>query len=408
MKIIKILILINIFFLQSYLIRFTDYKTNLQEILIIISSIIFLGTIIKEKIFIKTLKNLKNHWIIISLLGLTAISILTVPIPQIKENLDFIRSIKFLFFASILGYIFLETFKTSEERKFAIKIGGIGAIAFGLFSCIYNILGYNVAADFRLLGPLDAAVYLAYYMTPFFLFFTIEFCEDTKKKQYLIFAIILGILITLTRSMGAIGGSFLVLMIYFFKKSDLPLLKKTLFKSILAIIGIIIVVAIFYTKVLPSFESKYSSLNERGEIWKTSVYLLKEPRNWIFGLGFGQFENQYTQNADMVLGQKPLDYNVIQPHNIFLLFIFHYGILGLIFILFCIFMTIKNLTKDEKTSHISKVFSLILLYFFIHGMIDTPFFKNDMMILFIIFLEIGVISNRSPSPSKPHKDPQLS
>jgi O-antigen ligase len=406
MKFTKTLLLLNLFFLQSYLIRFSigNYPTNLQEILIGLTAVIFIIEIIKNKRLLQTIKNIWRHKIILSLIGLTAFSIILISTgivtisPGLTENLDLIRHLKFLFFAIILGFIFLETFQTKKNRTSALFIAGLGAIFFGIFSVFYNLTGHNITHDFRLLGPLDAAVYLAFYLTPFFLYFSIKFINSPKKKSYLIFAIILALLILATRSMGAIGGGFLVLLIYLVKTREF--LKTKTLKIALAIITLLVVGGIFYTKILPTFQTEYSSLDERGEIWKTAAHLLKEPKNALFGVGFGQFESQYIANVDEVLGQKPLDYFVIQPHNIFLLFTFHYGILGLIFLGFLIFQTIKKIAKSERPN-----FALfIILYFFIHGLIDTPFFKNDLLILLIIFLEMGLMKAPKPNPSKLHTD----
>lgn len=407
MKLNKILLYLNLFFLQAYLIRFQigSYPTNLQEILITAQILIFLYAVIQAKSFIQTIKNLKKHWIILSLILLTGLSVALVPT---ENKLDFFRHLKFLFFATVTTFIFMETFKNAEEKRYALKIAGYGAIAFGIFSVIYNLSGHNVAPDSRLLGPLDAAVYLAYYLTPFFIFFVIETLEnpkinmrqsrevsprankmsEAKTISNLLSALILGILILATQSMGAIGGSLLIILLYLFKNSELKILKNKITKISLAAILLIVSIATFYGKILPAIETKYSSLNERGEIWQTSKKLLKKPENAILGVGFGQFQQQYFDNVETAIGRKPLDFYVLQPHNIFLLFIFNFGILGLIFILFCIYKNMRNLITQKKDFLLTVNF--ILLYFFLHGLIDTPFFKNDLLILFILFLELGL------------------
>ncbi|MFA6305956.1 MAG: O-antigen ligase family protein [Candidatus Gracilibacteria bacterium] len=398
----KILLLVNLFFLQSYLIRFDffSFNANLQIILIALAALSFFIHCILSKTLLKKIKNIYNHKAITVFTLLTAISLLTVdPI----NSLDTVRYLIFFACAITFVYLFLETFETHEEKISAIKIGGFGAICFGIFSVIYNLLGYNVAYDLRLLGPLDAAVYLAYYMTPFFIFFVIQFIQHTNKneksktffdsqKVNLTSAILLLFLILATRSAGAILGSFLVISFYILRNSNIKILSLKATKIALATIGVIVFVGIFYTKILPSFQTNYSSLNERQEIWKTSLYLAKEPATMLFGLGVGQFQEYYLQTADKVLGHKPLDYYVLQPHNIFFLFIFQYGILGLLFVAICIYRALKKTllseNSTEKTSPL--VFTFILLYFFLHGMIDTPFYKNDMLILFVLFMELGL------------------
>lgn len=382
MKFNKILLIINIFFLQAYLIRFSigPYPTNLQEILIAANALVFLFAVPFREI----ITSIKKHWVILTLVGLAILSIILVPI---ENQLDFIRHSKFLVFGGVLVFIFLETFKNEDQRDAGIRIAGVGALVFGLFSLIYNLLGYNAAHDFRLLGPLDAAVYLAFYLAPFFIFFAIKFFENPKKKSNLIYAILLLALIIATRSMGAIGGTMLVMLIYFFKRSNLNFLKSAAAKIIIAILSLIVLLGIFYTKILPTYQTEWSSLDERGEIWLTSAEFLKNPSTSIFGLGFGQFQDHYFKNVAEVLGHEPLDYYVLQPHNIFLLFQFNFGLPGLLFIIFIILLTIKALIKFKGKPDLRIIAYFMLLYFFIHGLIDTPFFKNDMLILFILILE---------------------
>lgn len=395
MRLNKLLLLVNIFFLQSYLLRFSvgGYPSNLQEALIGLQVIVFLYALVRTGELWQTIKNIPKHWVLLSFALLTIISIVAVPV---ENDVDFFRHAKFLLYALALSFIFLETFKALPERMRAIKIMGWGAVAFGLFSVFYNLLGYNVAYDYRLQGPLDSAVYLAYYLTPFLIFFSLQILEKPKQRWDLVAAMILALLIMATRSMGAIAGSFVVIGFYCLKRGDIRLLQNRVFKILVVLLGLFIAVAVFYSKILPSLKTVNTSLGERDEIWLTSFDLLKQPKNWLFGVGFGQFEHKYIQNVDRVLGHKPLDYYILQPHNLVLLFIFQYGILGLLFILFCIFLTAQKLFHPlnlQKNLDAATAVVFILLYFFIHGMIDTPFFKNDLLILLILFLEMGLGNN---------------
>ncbi|MBL4694763.1 O-antigen ligase family protein [Candidatus Gracilibacteria bacterium] len=371
----------TIFFLQAYLIRFNigSYPTNGQEILIALTTLSFLSIKVFSNKLIQTIKNIHKHWVLISFILLTIYSIVA---SGLHSNLDFYRHLKFTFFAITLSFIFLETFQTAEEREKGIKVMGMGAIMFGIFSAFYNFAGLNLAHDLRLTGPLDAAVYLAFYIAPFFIYFTIK---TLQKKEAPILAIAAALILLATKSMGAIAAAFFVILFYLVTRKKLN--KKS--KAGLALIAIIIAAVIFNNKILPTIQTEYSSLDERGQIWQVSAEFLKEPSTWIGGLGLGQFQENYASNVKEIIGQEPLDYIVLQPHNILLLFIFNYGIFGLIFLLFLIYKISKNETS---------IFSLIFLYFLIHGLIDTPFFKNDLLILFMIFsqLSLGKPSHKSP------------
>jgi len=387
-KINTYLLFTTVFLLQAYLIRFSirSYPTNLQELLIILTATTFLASGLFK------IKNLLKHKVLIIFVLLTIISLLTT---DIESKIDLIRHEKFLFFALALTFIFLETLQSKQERERGVEVMGLGAIAFGLFSIIYNLLGHNTAYDFRLLGPLDAAVYLAFYLSPFLIFFAIKWLNERTNK-YLILTITAAAMLIATRSMGAIGATFIVVLLYLLKQHSALFSSKKV-KIALLTATILVAGGIFYTKILPTLNTNYSSLDERGEIWATSASLMKNPRNLIFGTGLGQFQANYFAEVKSVLGREPLDYYVLQPHNIFFLFIFNYGLLGLIFILVAAKKTLKNLNRTS---------AFIILYFLIHGLIDTPIFKNDILILFILFLEMA-ISNPKPNPLKQDKDHPL-
>ncbi len=398
----KFVLFINLFFLQAYLFRFGlwNYPTNLQEILIFFQIIVFVGATPLRDIF----GAFRRHFVLLSFVLMTAVSLIFVPI---ENQLDFIRHGKFLFFALILSFIFIETFKTTEEKHFAMKIMGLGAIAFGIFSSVYNLFGYNVSHDNRLLGPLDSAVYMAFYLTPFFIYFCIRFFETIptnffsrifkfiapkyiSDSIYFFGAVILGILLLGTKSMGAIAGSFIIIILYLLKRHHLKILKNKVIKFFIAFLGIIIFVSVFYVRLLPAIQTNYSSMDERGEIWETSFEMLKDPKVLIFGTGFGQFQTKYRNTVTSVLNRPPLNYVVLQPHNIFLLFLMQYGVLGLIFLIFVIFAVVERCFKFKGSPSFEDICGFMFLYFLIHGLIDTPFFKNDLMIMIVLFMSIAV------------------
>lgn len=388
MNLNKILLWVNLFFLQSYLVRFSigPVPTNMQEVLIGLNVLAFGWMLFQEKRLLKAVKDIPKHWVLVSFIALTVLSFVIVRPPV---NVDFIRAVRFLLFAVLLTFMFVETFKTDKEKQHGLYVAGMGAIFFGIFSGIYNLAGLNVAYDYRLQGPLDSAVYLSYYLTPFFLFFIVEFFNNPEKRSNIFHAVLLGILILLTRSMGSIVISVLLCCVYFFKRSDLKFLRSKAVKAGLGILLAVVLGVAFYVKILPSFTTTNTSLGERDEIWATSMYLLKDPKNLMFGVGYGQFQNQYAANVDAVLGHKPLDYIILQPHNIFLLFIFQYGLLGVVFLLFCMYKAVEKFLKADKKHEFGVLIGIMLFYFFLHGLIDTPFFKNDLLILLVLLLELG-------------------
>lgn len=382
-KILRTLLFINLFFLQSYLIRFKigEFPTNLQEILIGINLIPLFVLIIKKEIQLKFPKILAIFLVLFITGSLSA---------QIYDLRFFLSYWKFLIFASALIFIFIHTLHTEKEKDEGLKYYSLGVIAFGIFSIIYNLSGKNVTFDHRLIGPLDSAVYLGVYIVPALIFNFTKFVNTLKKpyfkNKYLLYSILLGLLLLLTKSMGAITAMSAVSFIFLLKKFGKKLFDTKLKILTLSILFIALSSVVFYTKILPTINTTWSSLDERNEIYITSRYLLKEPKNFIFGLGPAQFQYHYENNVEKAINNKALDYKVLQPHNIFFLFIFNYGILGLLTLFVLIFYTTSTVIRSKANSF-KLVSAIIVSYFFIHGLLDTPFMKNDLLFLFLLFLE---------------------
>ncbi len=382
-KLLLSLLFLNLFCLQSYLIRFKigPYPSNLQEILIILNLVPFLFLVLKKEIQIKTPK------ILLSFLILFFTSSIIV---QIYDTEFFFRYWKFFIFASTLIIIFSNTLKSESEKEKGIEILSLGAICFGILSLILNLIGINNTFDSRLIGPLDSAVYLAVYISPLLIFNFSKFLKTLKqpyfKNKYANYTILLAILLVLTKSMGAIIGVSAVSSIIMYKKFRQKLYNNKIKKTIIILLFLILSSSVYYTKILPTLQTTWSSLDERNEIYMTSNYILKTPKNAILGLGIGQFQYHYEKNVETAINNKALNYKVLQPHNIYLLFIFNFGILGAFFLTGLIFYTLRTIFREDKINF-KLIASLAVCYFFIHGIMDTPFMKNDLLFLFLLFLE---------------------
>lgn len=386
-KILFYLLALDLFFLQAYLFRFSilSYPSNLQELMLGATFVVYVCVEGPKQLF----SSLFRHKILFSVALLSVLSLLWVPL---LSTLDALRFVKFVFFAILLAFLFLQVYRTEKERYEGVRLLAYGALAFAGFSLVYNLSGFNVMPDLRLAGPLDSAVYLAVYLVPAVLFFGFEVSQASKSQFFkkLLPFLVSGVLLVATRSFGAVGAALVVLLVFTLKNSSVSFLKSIWFKGLAFVLCLLFAVGTFYVKILPTLQTNYSSLDERGEIWQTTLSLLEEPKSFFLGLGLGQFQAHYEQSVVGVLGGEPLDYYVLQPHNVFLLFMVNYGFLGLILLVYLMSLTAWVLFKKTSNDRAQVFASYLLLYFFIHGLIDTPFFKNDLLFLLFLFLELGV------------------
>lgn len=120
-----------------------------------------------------------------------------------------------------------------------------------------------------------------------------------------------------------------------------------------------------------------SSLESRLMIWRSAGMILKD--HWLLGIGPGNFQAQYLDYQKYF--PPYLEWAVPQPHNLFLAFWLQTGLFGLIgFVWLCILL-LKILWQNKKEP-VALALLAVLIYILIHGLSDTPLWKNDLALLF--------------------------
>ncbi|HNP75412.1 MAG TPA: O-antigen ligase family protein [bacterium] len=128
----------------------------------------------------------------------------------------------------------------------------------------------------------------------------------------------------------------------------------------------------------------------RRLIWQESWQMLKD--NWLFGAGLAGYQ---TKIANYHL---PTFEIFLYPHNIFLNFWSELGLIGLLVfgwlnLKFC-WNNLRAVIKRNQ-NYIFNLFLLaIMVQFFIHGLVDAPYLKNDLSMLFWLILAFYVINDK--------------
>lgn len=165
------------------------------------------------------------------------------------------------------------------------------------------------------------------------------------------------------------------------------------YKKIAAAVAIIGVVAAF---ALPPIRSAVLFQDQAGQnrltLWRyTTDYLTASPTNFFIGAGLRRFFTEV---------QKPY-YNVeemerlIYPHNIFLNFWTETGLLGAMAfsgILICLFYLGYKTMKKDRLFGAAIIGALTV--FVVHGLVDVPYFKNDLAMLFWIIVALIILAER--------------
>jgi O-antigen ligase len=302
----------------------------------------------------------------------------------------------------------------SQLKRDAYRVLLRGIIGSGVVVAIISIvqvvvMGFN--NSFRptalyALG-LDSAVsqggfsnYIAMYLVPIFVL-TLSRKNLPIELRYTIGTILFtGIIITQSYAgIFALAGVFmiwgitrLVLRRKHSGKTSKPLIKPSI--VVLVILGILLF-GIWQINT-PKFKTlldmdNRNSITARVQIWDTATTMIaKSP---ILGIGLADFQRVYTE----IIPQKyfpPYEWLVPEPHNLYFAFWLHLGIGGIIWLIVVLRLTISRLIGTIRDGKWDVYWlSLSLISIFLYGILDTPFWKNDLALLFLVIL-YGVIREK--------------
>jgi len=139
------------------------------------------------------------------------------------------------------------------------------------------------------------------------------------------------------------------------------------------------------TNINPKLDLQSSSVDIRLNQWQETTDMLQD--NLIFGLGIDGY-----QDGLLAYHQYQWLEIYLYPHNIFLNFWTELGLAGLIvflLILISIIYLLKRLFANRSVW--AWPLSMMWLTWFIHGLVDVPYFKNDLSVLFFIMLGLTLV-----------------
>jgi len=383
---------ILIILLPSYLLRFNIgfLPTTFLEVMIII--LIFIWFIKKIKNInlavswqkIKDLLGLQNLIII----GLFVISA-TIAVFIASDTRAAWGAWKAYFIEPIiLFFIFLDIFSKRDIPKILLSLA-LSAFLVSALAIIQKFTGWFVPYTFwgkdntfRVTSfygyPNAIGLYLG-PIIPLLVFYAAHLTKEFKKNIFLIFFLLLVIIFSLlaifwANSTGAIMGLLLGIIITGF------FYKKTIFVSILLLL---IFSSVIYFNILPSNISDTLLLKDwsgqvRVKMWTETFEMLKH--NFIFGPGLSNYQTAVAPYHIWSFVE------IFQyPHNLILNFWSEIGLLGLFSFLALVIIFLKKIIFTfRQNQNKFLLFGLIWSMFviLIHGLVDVPYFKNDLAILF--------------------------
>lgn len=191
----------------------------------------------------------------------------------------------------------------------------------------------------------------------------------------------LGLFLTLSRGawLGLLVAAGLYVLLSANKKMFL------VFVGALVILGIVVAAVpnLRYRVILPFYGEK--SATARLSLWDTGQKMLADapPQSLLLGKGINGFSDNWDKyNTDPNLEH----YNF--PHNIFLNFWVDLGLLGLLGMLLVMLSAVWKGIKERKNP-VALALLLFIAAIVSHGLIDIPYLKNDLALMFWMIYAIS-------------------
>lgn len=301
-------------------------------------------------------------------------------------------------------FVFTQVIRDETQLKRLLLFFIYSGALVALLSYIFGIFNGGFTYDFRLSGFFESANYLSLYLGPPLLlgiYYMLHGSMLSRREELGILASVTAMVhaLFLTQSyaaiiaiFGALGLYILVLLL----RSKIGLMKLALtFFGLIIVFGAIAVSQWNSRKFQQflDFENRSSS-TVRLEIYDISVGLINDYP--LTGVGPGLFQGYYQTKGPEILERAPMEWNIPHPHNVFFAFWLNAGLLGLLALLAILVL-----------AHLRLTYPLIALWgIAIHGLFDTPFWKNDLaMIFWLVVGAILIMQTYGSSAPKKRKAP---
>ncbi|MCF7906329.1 O-antigen ligase family protein [Patescibacteria group bacterium] len=384
----KITLLFFISILPSYLLRFSFFNLPTTFLEIVFLGI-FLGFIIKWIFYRFDLRT--GGWSIILIL-LFLISIIQIKIsPNSISALGIWRA---YFLEPIIFFIIsLSTFEYKDFEKIINSLG-ITAFLISIYSIFQKITGIGISnidnswvlsETRRVTSLFPYPNALALFLVPISILFFGMFIKKIKEKKYfnsfIYFFIFIISFLSVFFAKSDAGIISIIISLFLF---PVFYLKKG-FNLLFLYIPILTLLFIIQSPIKDKINFQDYSGTIRLDMWEETNEMLRD--NFIFGSGINGYQEimqKYHKNNYFDI--------FLYPHNLFLNFWVEIGLFGLILFIIIFYKFFKNCYNYKKNNKDYSLFLTIsLISLIIHGLVDVPYFKNDLSILFWVIIMLSCL-----------------
>ena len=378
--------------LPTYLLRLDilGLPTTMLELMFGIITIFWLTNLTKEKNNFHFIK----PWIIPFALLLIAGVAGVIIAPDKIAALGILKA--YLIEPIIFFFILYTTLKKFDDTEVALMFLGLGALPIALFTIYQHLTGQAIPIpwdiELRATGVFPYPNAVGLYLGPIIVLGLGAMWRSLEARFYLrawfwfltIGTSVAAIIFSQTEAAWlAIPAALLIIGLFN---------RVTRWQSF-ALIAAGIIIVLSSTTIQQKILLQDYSGGVRLKQWTESISMLKN--NFIFGAGLAGYPTAlepYHTHQEIEIFQY--------PHNLILNIWSELGLLGLLIAVWLIIISFKTFYQGQKKpTHFTWlvfVSAAALLEMFIHGLVDVPFFKNDLAMLTVTILVFLTWSTTGP------------
>ncbi len=444
-------ILALIFLLPVYLIRFSLFgiPSTLLEAMILIAFFVWLikktkfNNLIKGEYGIKEYFKNKNTRINYpfgpEIILLIIIAFISAGVANFSNSS--LGVWKAYFFEPILVFILvLNNFQENKQTKKIIYTLALSSFFLSLYALVQKFTGWGIINDFwqfeetrRVTSVFSYPNALALFLAPLVMVFLGEFWGNIKifsiksfkridllKIVFLFLTIILSLFsIYFAKSEGAIVA--LVVAFAFFIFFLGKYWRWAIYVLTISTLIFLIFSPIERTWIVDKVSLKDLSGEIRKQQWRETWSVLTENKKTFFlGLGLSNYQKRvepyhqegifYNKDKDPLFRTKLLLFNkeykakywqpvetYLYPHNIFLNLWVELGFFGMLLFVWLLIKLLaigyKLVARENEYKYLFLGLTGSTIVIIIHGLVDVPYFKNDLAIIFWILIALISLMN---------------
>jgi len=346
-------------------------------------------------------RRLPYFWPLVLLLLAVTVSVLVAPDRRAAAGIwkaYFVEPV-------LIAYVLADALRSRWELEKFLSGFFVSGIIVAVFNIMFFIYSVQIHRPLLLETP-PVAIYTTANATGMFLgpllamaTALILFGNRSERLRSSVFAVVAAPAFVVSLSRGAYVALVIALAFLFWQhRRRIALLAGTA----AAVVGAVLVPTV-RTRIGHEFNplDPYNTINLRVDLWRATLRMMRTGRHPVFGTGLSGFKHDIAPFKEISGYAEDLIY----PHNILLNFWTETGLLGLTAAIWIGFEWVRRTLQGLRAAGPRRAYYLGLaaagITIAVHGLIDVPYFKNDLAFLTMALIGMQVAALRQDHASSP-------